>query len=134
MRRTMMKSKIHRATVTDANLHYQGSVTIDALLMRAADIVPYERIEIYNVTNGERLATYAIPGAPGRGEICLNGAAAHKASRGDLVILATYAEMEEEEACGWQPRCVFVDAANRERRSEADPAAAPEAEPAAIAS
>jgi aspartate 1-decarboxylase len=114
MRRTLFKSKIHRATVTDANLHYQGSVTIDPLLLEAADIVPYERVEIYNVTNGERFATYAIAGAPGRGEVCINGAAAHKARRGDLVILCTYAEVEEIEAHGWRPKVVFVDEQNRQ--------------------
>jgi aspartate 1-decarboxylase len=113
MRRTLLKSKIHRATVTDANLHYQGSVTVDPLLLRAADIVEHERVEVYNVTNGERFATYAIPGAPGKGEICLNGAAAHKASRGDLVILATYAEYEESELARHEPRVVFVDGRNR---------------------
>ena len=114
MNRTLLKSKIHRATVTDANLDYQGSVTIDPHLLAAADILPYERVEIYNVTNGERLATYAIPGAPGRGEICINGAAAHKAGRGDLVILCSYVEVEEAEARDWRPRVVFVDAENRQ--------------------
>jgi aspartate 1-decarboxylase len=113
MRRTLFKSKIHRATVTEANLHYQGSVTIDPVLMRAADVLPWERVEIYNVTNGERFATYAIPGAPGRGEICINGAAAHKAKRGDLIILCTYAEFEGEELARHQPSVVFVDEANR---------------------
>jgi len=113
MRRTLFKSKIHRATVTEANLHYQGSVTIDPLLMKAADVLPWERVEIYNVTNGERFATYAIPGAPGRGEICINGAAAHKAKRGDLVILCTYAEFEDQELARHQPTVVFVDEANR---------------------
>lgn len=114
MRRTMMKSKIHRATVTDANLHYQGSVTLDPLLMAAADILHHERVEIYDVTNGNRFATYAIPGAPGRGEVCLNGAAAHLVAPGDLVILATYAEFEEEEARRLQPKVVFVDEKNRQ--------------------
>jgi aspartate 1-decarboxylase len=113
MRRTMMKSKIHRATVTDANLHYQGSVTVDPLLLAEADILENERVEIYDVTNGNRFATYAIPGAPGRGEICLNGAAAHLVSKGDLVILATYAEYEESEARAHQPTVVFVDEQNR---------------------
>ena len=113
MRRTMMKSKIHRATVTDANLHYQASVTIDPLLLAEADILENERVEIYNVTNGNRLATYAIPGAPGRGEICLNGAAAHLVAKGDLVILATYAEYDEVEARQHRPKVVFVDADNR---------------------
>ena len=113
MRRTMMKSKIHRATVTDANLHYQGSVTIDPVLMEAADILENERVDVLDVTNGNRLTTYAISGALGRGEICLNGAAAHLVSKGDLVILVTYAEFEEEEARRHQPRLVFVDEANR---------------------
>jgi aspartate 1-decarboxylase len=113
MRRTMMKSKIHRATVTDANLHYQGSVTVDPLLLAEADILENERVEIYDVTNGNRFATYAIPGAPGKGEICLNGAAAHLVSKGDLVILATYAEYEDAEARQHKPTVVFVDGENR---------------------
>lgn len=120
MRRTMLKSKIHRATVTDANLHYQGSVTIAPELMAAADILENERVEIYDVTNGHRLATYAIPGAPGRGEICLNGAAAHLVARGDLVILASYSEYEDDEARRHRPRIVFVDAANRQLGAPAD--------------
>ena len=113
MRRTMMKSKIHRATVTDANLHYIGSVTVDPELMRAADILENERVDVLDITNGNRLTTYAIPGAPGRGEICLNGAAAHLVSRGDLVILVTYAEFEEEEARQHVPVTIFVDENNR---------------------
>lgn len=113
MRRTLMKSKIHRATVTDANLHYQGSVTLDPLLMEAADILEHERVDVLDVTNGNRLTTYAIPGAPGRGEVCLNGAAAHLVARGDLVILVTYAEYEEDEARRHRPRVVFVDERNR---------------------
>lgn len=112
MRRMLLKSKIHRATVTDANLHYQGSVTVDPLLMAAADLLPWERVEIYNVTNGERFATYAIPGRPGAGEVVINGAAAHKAATGDLVILATYAEYEELEARRHRPALVFVDERN----------------------
>jgi aspartate 1-decarboxylase len=113
MRRTMMKSKIHRATVTEANLQYVGSVTIDPILMNAADVLPNERIEIYNITNGERFATYAIPGEHGRGQICINGAAAHKAKAGDLVILVTYADYEDLEARNYTPSVVFVDGANR---------------------
>ena len=113
MRRTLLKSKIHRATVTDANLHYQGSVTVDPLLMEAADLLSFERVEIYNVSNGERFATYAIPGTPGRGEIVINGAAAHKAQKGDLVILASYAEYEDAEARGHRPSLVFVDERNQ---------------------
>src|SRR5262245_16671112 len=113
MQRTLLKSKIHRATVTDADLHYQGSVKVDPLLMAAADLLPHERVEIYNVTNGERFATYAIAGTPGRGEVVINGAAAHKARRGDLVILATYAAYDEAEARRHEPRVVFVDERNR---------------------
>jgi len=113
MERTLLKSKIHRATVTGADLNYQGSVTVDPVLMAAADLLPFERVEIYNVTNGERFATYAIPGRPGAGEIVINGAAAHKARRGDLVILATYATYEEQAARAHQPALVFVDGANR---------------------
>ena len=113
MKRTLLKSKIHRATVTDANLHYQGSVTIDPLLMEAADLVHFERVEIYNCTNGERFATYAIPGTRGHGEIVINGAAAHKATTGDIVILASYADYEEAECRAHQPSLVFVDDHNR---------------------
>jgi len=113
MKRTLLKSKIHRATVTDANLLYQGSVSIDPVLLEAADIVPHERVEIYNCTNGERFATYAIPGTPGKGEIVINGAAAHKAGAGDVVILATYADYEDAECHAHQPSLVFVDAKNR---------------------
>jgi len=123
MRRTMMKSKIHRATVTDANLHYQGSVTVDPLLLAEADILENERVEIYDVTNGNRFATYAIPGAPGKGEICLNGAAAHLVAKGDLVILATYAEYEDQEARAHKPTVVFVDEENRSTRRQAIAAA-----------
>ena len=113
MKRTLLKSKIHRATVTDANLHYQGSCTIDPLLMEAADLLHFERVEIYNCTNGERFATYAIPGTPGMGEIVINGAAAHKAGPGDIVILASYADYEDAECRSHQPSLVFVDEQNR---------------------
>jgi aspartate 1-decarboxylase len=113
MKRTLLKSKIHRATVTDANLLYQGSVTIDPVLMEAADFVHHERVEIYNCTNGERFATYVIPGTPGKGEIVINGAAAHKAGAGDVVILATYADYEDAECRSHKPSLVFVDARNR---------------------
>src|SRR3954471_7972922 len=113
MKRTLLKSKIHRATVTGADLHYQGSITIDPVLMEAADLVHYERLEIYNCTNGERFATYVIPGTPGKGEIVLNGAAAHKASTGDVVILASYADYEDAICRSHQPPLVFVDGRNR---------------------
>ena len=113
VRRILFKSKIHRATVTDADLHYEGSVTIDRDLMRAADILPYEKVAVWNVTRGTRLETYALEGEAGSGVICLNGAAAHLNKPGDLVILATFSEVEEEDARGWKPTVVFVDEHNR---------------------
>ena len=113
MKRTLLKSKIHRATVTDADLDYEGSVTIDPELLTAADIVNYERVEIYNITNGSRLATYAIPGEPGAGEICINGAAAHLVNPGDLVIIASYAEYDESELTNYEPHVILVDKQNR---------------------
>jgi aspartate 1-decarboxylase len=99
--------------VTEANLEYEGSVTIDTDLMDAADLLPYEQVQIYDCTNGSRLTTYAIPGEAGSGEICINGAAAHLVKPGDVVIIASYAQMDEAEARGWQARRVFVDRANR---------------------
>ncbi len=118
--RTMLRGKIHRATVTGADLHYEGSVTIDAELLERADILPYEKVEVWNVTNGERFSTYAIAGQRGSGVVCINGAAARKVSKGDLVIIAAFAEVAEELARQWQPRCVFVDERNRpvEERAE----------------
>ena len=114
MRRTLFRSKIHRATVTQADLDYEGSVTIDATLMRAADILPYEKVHIWNRTNGNRLETYALEGAAGSGVICVNGAAAHLARPGDIVIIATFAEAADEaEARAWRPIVVHVDAHNR---------------------
>lgn len=113
MERTLLKSKIHRATVTDANLAYEGSVTLDPLLMQAADVLDFERVEIYNIDNGERFATYAIPGTPGAGEVVLNGAAAHKVAPGHLVIICTYATYAEERARQHRPDLVYVDRANR---------------------
>jgi aspartate 1-decarboxylase len=107
----MFKSKIHRATVTEANLDYEGSITIDRELMRAADILPYEQVHVVNVTNGERLVTYAIEGGPG--EICLNGAAAHKGKAGDIVIIITYANVPEDRLAGFVPTAVKVDKQNR---------------------
>lgn len=113
MRRTMLKSKIHRATVTQADLHYEGSVTIDDLLLRAADIIPNEKVSIWNITNGSRFETYALRGQAGSGVVCVNGAAARLVSPGDLVIIASYVEMEEREAHEWDPHLVFVDERNR---------------------
>jgi len=115
MRRTIFKSKIHRATVTHADLDYEGSVTLDADLMRAADILPYEKVAIWNVTRGSRLETYALEGPAGGGVVCINGAAAHHNHPGDLVIIATFAEMEEAEARAHQPTVVLVDEQNRIR-------------------
>ena len=115
MKRTMLKSKIHRATVTEANLEYEGSITIDADLLRAADILPYEQVDLYDCTNGSRLHTYAIPGEPGSGEICVNGAAAHLVKPHDVIILATYVQVEDAEARDWHAKRVFVDPRNRIR-------------------
>ena len=111
--RTMLRGKIHRATVTGADLHYEGSVTIDVDLLERADIIPYEQVDIWNVTSGERFTTYALAGQRGSGVVCINGAAAHKASRGDLVIIAAFAAVPEHEARAWTPHCVFVDECNR---------------------
>lgn len=111
--RRMFRSKIHRATVTQADLHYEGSVTIDSDLLDAADILPNEEVHVWNVTQGTRLATYALPGPRGSGVICINGAAAHLNAPGDLVILATFADKTEAEARVHVPRVVFVDANNR---------------------
>lgn len=113
MRLTAFKSKIHRATVTEANLNYEGSVTIDADLMEAADILPHEQVQVLNVNNGERFDTYAIRGPRGSGVICLNGPAARLSHVGDLVIILTYAVMEREELARHTPRVVMVDERNR---------------------
>lgn len=112
MTRTMLKSKIHRATVTEANLEYEGSITIDSNLLKLADILPYERVEIYNCTNGTRLATYAIEGEPGSGEICVNGAAAHLVKPLDVIIIATFVSVDDAEAKNWTARRVFVGPGN----------------------
>lgn len=103
----VLKSKIHRVTVTEADLDYIGSITIDEALMEAAGIIENEKVEIYNITNGERLATYAIRGERGTGVIGINGAAAHKAGVGDLLIIAAYAQMTPEEAREWHPIVIF---------------------------
>ena len=113
MYRTLLKSKIHRATVTEADLHYEGSITIDRDLMDAADLARFEKIEIYNVTNGERFSTYVIPAERGSGDIVINGAAAHKASPGDIVILCCYAEYDDAEVRKHRARLVYVDERNR---------------------
>ena len=113
MKLSMFKSKIHRATVTHADLAYEGSVTIDADLLEAAEILPFEAVHIWNATQGTRLITYALEGPRGSGAICVNGAAAHLNKPGDLVILATFAEMNPEEARKHRPVVVRVDSQNR---------------------
>lgn len=118
MQRQMLKSKVHRARVTEADLNYEGSLTLDRELMRAANLLPYEKIHVFNVSNGERFATYVIEGAAGSGTVCLNGAAARKGAAGDLVILVSYALCEEEEARLIKPDLVFVDQNNRLVRHE----------------
>ncbi|HVB22948.1 MAG TPA: aspartate 1-decarboxylase [Ktedonobacteraceae bacterium] len=113
MQRTMCKGKIHRATVTQANLNYIGSITIDQDLLDAADIYPYEKVQVVNVNNGSRLETYAIAGARGSGVICLNGAAARMTAEGDIVIIISYGQFNEQEIRSLEPHIVFVDADNR---------------------
>ncbi len=113
MLRTMFKSKIHRATVTEANLNYVGSITIDRDLLEAADILEYEQVQVVNINNGARFETYTIAGPAGSGVICLNGAAARLAQPGDLVIIISYAQMDEAELASFQPKVVLVDAQNR---------------------
>ena len=113
VRRLMMKSKLHRATVTETNLDYEGSLTIDTDLLEAADILPHEQVHVWDVTNGARLVTYALPGERGSGTMCVNGAGAHLIKTGDVIIVATYAELEDAEAKLHMPRVVFLGPANR---------------------
>jgi aspartate 1-decarboxylase len=113
LRLPMLFAKIHRATVTDANLHYEGSITIDRDLMDAAGLLPHQQVQIYNISNGYRFETYVIEGARSSGTICLNGAAAHLAGRGDLIIIAAYALLPLSLARTWQPRVILVDTQNR---------------------
>jgi aspartate 1-decarboxylase len=129
MQRNMFKSKIHRATLTDANVDYEGSVTIDSLLLEAAGILPYEAIHIWNITSGTRLVTYALPAPPGSGEICVNGAAAHLNRPGEVVILATFCHVTMEEARSLRPCVVFVDHQNRIRTTSLDAASLEAARP-----
>ena len=126
MIRTMLKSKIHRATVTQADLHYVGSVTVDEDLMDAADLLAGEQVSIVDITNGARLETYVIAGVRGSGMLGINGAAAHLVHPGDLVILISYAAMDEEQARSYRPRIVFTDADNRMVDFGTDPGHAPE--------
>ena len=118
--RQMFRSKIHRATITHADLEYEGSVTIDETLLETAGILEFEAIHVWNVTRGSRLQTYAIKGPPGSGVICVNGAAAHLNQPGDVVILATFGEMSEAEARAHVPKVVRVDAQNRVVSAEAE--------------
>lgn len=113
MNRMMLRAKLHRATVTEADLHYEGSCGIDAALLEAADMREFEQIKLYNVNNGERFSTYIIPAPPGSGVISLNGAAARKAHVGDLLIICTYASILENVAHQWQPRIVLLGEGNR---------------------
>lgn len=111
--RTMLKCKIHRATVTDADIHYEGSITIDRRLMELADLVPYEQVSVWDLDTGNRLVTYVIEGERDSGEICMNGAAARLIHKGDRVIVAAFASVPESRASHFHPRIVFVDESNR---------------------
>ncbi len=122
MLRTLMKSKLHRATVTDANLDYMGSITLDPDLMEAADILPHERVQVVDVTNGARLETYAIAGRRGSGDVCLNGAAAHLVHPADIVIVISYATYDDAEARAHEPIVLFCDESNRTHRGAPEPA------------
>ncbi|MBI2486957.1 MAG: aspartate 1-decarboxylase [Deltaproteobacteria bacterium] len=113
MNRTLLKSKIHRATVTEANVDYEGSITVDKDLMGAAGLVPYEQVHIFNVKNGHRFYTYVIEGKRGSGVICTNGAAAHLAREGDTVIIASFASYDENEVNKHNPKLVYVDSNNK---------------------
>lgn len=118
MMRWMCKSKIHRVTVTEALLHYEGSITVDAVLLEAADIVPYEMVQVYNVNNGQRFETYAIPGKKGSGVVCLNGAAARLGMAGDKLILVSTTFLNDAEVPSFSQRVVFVDEKNRISRTK----------------
>lgn len=110
---TLLKGKIHRATVTQCDLHYEGSISVDSTLLERAGILPHEQVDVLNINNGNRFTTYAIPAPAGSGTIGINGAAARLAQKDDLVIIIAYARMEEAEAKSWQPRVLLVDGANR---------------------
>jgi aspartate 1-decarboxylase len=111
--RTMLKSKIHRAHVTEADLHYEGSITLDPILIEAADLLPFELVHVLDITNGARLETYVIEGERGKGEVVINGAAAHLVDKGDLVIILAYASVSEEEALHQLPKLIYVDEENK---------------------
>jgi aspartate 1-decarboxylase len=125
MRRFMLKSKIHRAMVTQADVHYQGSLTLDAHLLQAADIVPYEEVHVWNVTRGTRFRTYAMIGEIGSGVVCANGAAALLVEPGDLIIIATFTMLEGAELDEFRPRIVFVDGSNRITATKSEDVAGP---------
>jgi len=125
MLRTLCKSKIHRATVTEANLEYAGSLTLDAELMRAADLLPYEQVHVLNLTNGERIQTYCIEGPFGSGTVCVNGAAAHVISVGERIIIIAYAQMTQEACEQFVPKIVLVDGSNRIQRVMPLPSSVP---------
>lgn len=131
MLRTLMKSKLHRAVVTDANINYMGSITLDPDLMAAADLLPHERVQVVDVDNGNRLETYVIAGNPGAGEVCLNGAAARLVARGDRVIVISYATYTEEEARAHVPVVIICDERNRPVTSGPERAATISADAAA---
>lgn len=128
LRRTMLKSKIHRATVTDANLHYEGSLTIDKDLLDAADIFPNEQIHVWDVTSGTRLITYALAGARGSGVVQVNGAGAHLIKPGNVIIIATFTQLRGKAAKKYEPAIVFVDELNKVKLLPPDPLAPPEGE------
>lgn len=113
MKRIMLKSKIHRATVTDTNLHYEGSLTLDEELMEASNILEHEQVDIYNISNGQRFHTYVIKGKRGSGEVCLNGASARLGSRGDLIIICSYALCDEKEILNYRPVIVHLNSENQ---------------------
>ena len=121
MNRTLLKSKIHTATVTEANVDYEGSITVDKDLMEAADLVPYEQVHIFNVTNGHRFYTYVIEGKRGSGVICTNGAAAHLAREGDTVIIASFSSYDEIEVNNHNPKLVYVDVNNKITKVKPEP-------------
>jgi aspartate 1-decarboxylase len=119
MQLTLMKGKIHRANVTQCDLHYEGSISVDSALLERSGILPHEQVDVLNINNGERFTTYAIPAPAGSGMIGINGAAARLAQKGDLVIIVAYARMEESEAKSFNPRVVLVDGANRAQADSA---------------
>ena len=121
MERVFLKSKIHRATVTDANLNYEGSLTIDQELMEAADLLPFEKVDVVNINTGNRFTTYVLKGQRGSGEICLNGGAARLGQVGDLLIIISYAHLSEDELSGFRTKAVLVDRQNRIKSIQTQP-------------